>query len=212
MLCLLACAATASAEYTTALPELPPPSLLSDPAILYGFGAGNAVVVRNFQIHSDPVFIGGESGLVQSYCTVYMEMNLGSGWVAGTSLAAMQSTSFFEVSPLPDALYLVDFTLPELAGGTLPAGVRVRGVSGSGASSQTYDQESGLYSIDSFFDVFTELSIDNGGAWLECGAISFDEGQSWEDPAAIHTIGAPEPATLAFLSAGALALIKRRRR
>ena len=66
--------------------------------------------------------------------------------------------------------YDTEMTQLDIAGGSLPAGVRIResptkaslgrtttSVAGSGAS----------YQIDSFFDVFTEVSTDNGITWLQ---------------------------------------------
>jgi len=60
------------------------------------------------------------------------------------------------------------------------------------------DLGGGLYEIDSFFDVFTELSVDGGGSWVSC------------DYATRLTL-VPEPATLALLAVRSLALIRRRR-
>lgn len=60
------------------------------------------------------------------------------------------------------------------------------------------DLGGGLYHIDSFFDVFTELSID-GGAWITSNS-------------SVRMTLVPEPATLGLLVLGGLTLLKRRLR
>ena len=55
-----------------------------------------------------------------------------------------------------------------------------------------------LYHIDSFFDVFTELSVD-GGSWIACDSST-------------HMYLTPEPGTLSLLALGGLAVLRRRRR
>jgi hypothetical protein len=57
----------------------------------------------------------------------------------------------------------------------------------------------GDYTIDSFFDVFTELSLDGGQTW----------GPDLDGPA--HMELCPEPGTLSLLVLGALAAVRRRR-
>jgi hypothetical protein len=56
----------------------------------------------------------------------------------------------------------------------------------------------GNYTIDSFFDVFTELSLDGGMTW----------GPDTNGPG--HMELCPEPATLALLTLGGLAMLRRR--
>ena len=61
------------------------------------------------------------------------------------------------------------------------------------------DLGGGLYHIDSFFDVFTELSVDGGSSWMaSAGSTRF--------------VIVPEPATMSVLGVGALMVLARRRK
>ncbi len=57
----------------------------------------------------------------------------------------------------------------------------------------------GGYAIDSFFDIYTEASLDGGQTWVA----------SLES---VRMESVPEPATLTVLALGALAMIRRRAR
>ena len=64
------------------------------------------------------------------------------------------------------------------------------------------DLGGGLYHIDSFFDVFTELSVDSGPFEAQLnGSVRMELNPN-----------SPEPATMMLLAAGLPMLIKRRRR
>lgn len=65
----------------------------------------------------------------------------------------------------------------------------------------------GQYQIDSFFDVFTELSIDGGASWMP----SHDE---FGAPQAGHVVLVPEPTSMSLLVLGAVSMagfVRRRR-
>ena len=57
----------------------------------------------------------------------------------------------------------------------------------------------GLFHIESFFDVFTELSPDGGHTWIPSDSST-------------HMVLEPEPATLAILALGVIPVLARRRR
>jgi hypothetical protein len=84
-------------------------------------------------------------------------------------------------------------------------GIRIRESPTLASTGQTTitDIGGGNFRIDSFFDVFTELSLDDGTTWIP-----------GEGPAHVTATTLPEPATVALLSGGLLALggLARRRR
>ena len=84
----------------------------------------------------------------------------------------------------------------DLSGGTLPPGVMIRESPTLPSLGKTSIRESptlpGLYHIDSFFDVFTELSIDGGQTWTPA-----------DGP--MHLTGVPEPSTLTLAGLGLVA-------
>ena len=65
----------------------------------------------------------------------------------------------------------------DISGGTLPPGVliRVNPTLGAGGLTAITDLGAESFHIDSFFDVFTDLSLDNGQTWISAdGPGSFD--------------------------------------
>ncbi len=60
----------------------------------------------------------------------------------------------------------------------------------------------GMYHIDSFFDIFTELSLDGGQSWIPNSA-----GNPFGLAGSTRVVlGIPEPASVALLALGALGL------
>jgi len=87
-----------------------------------------------------------------------------------------------------------------LTGG--PVMVRESPTKASTGKTSIADIGGGMYHIDSFFDVFTELSLDGGTSWMPSNMGS--DGQS--HPTRVYLGGIPEPASIVLLALGVLGL------
>ncbi len=104
-----------------------------------------------------------------------------------TSSMDMGATRFFETEMLQ---------LDINAGGLM---IRESPAQPSKGQTSITDLGGGMYHIDSFFDVFTELSLDNGQSWIPSdGSLRMD----------LH----PTPAAAGLLALGGLSVARRRRR
>ena len=137
-------------------------------------------------------------------------------WAAGASFSAFTQMSFFGGPTLPSTnvdtaaasitglvdappLHAYSTEMLSLNLGGLPFGAMIR-------ESPTLASTGGhaimdtppTFQIDSFFDVFTELSLDGGATWIPATG-------------AVHIVN-PEPGSLALLASAAAPLICRRRR
>jgi hypothetical protein len=91
------------------------------------------------------------------------------------------------------ATYDTEMLQLDLTGGGLPAGVMVRESPTLASTGQTTIQDigGGQFQISSFFDVFTELSLDGGQTWTPSN-----------QPLHLVGSGAPEPSSLVLLALG----------
>lgn len=89
--------------------------------------------------------------------------------------------------------------------GPLPIIIRESPTQPSTGQTTITDLGGGLYHIDSFFDVFTELSVDGGSSWIPAtGPVRMDL-EPAEGPI-------PEPGSLALWLLGCAGLTRKRRR
>jgi len=96
-------------------------------------------------------------------------------------------------------MYSTEMLGLNVSGGALPPGVMLRESPTLASTGETTiaDLGDGDFRIDSFFDVFTELSLDDGMTWMPS-----------TEPA-VHMSVTPEPATLGLLMLGGLMLRRR---
>lgn len=99
-------------------------------------------------------------------------------------------------------IFETEMTQLDISGGDLPAGVMIRESPTLPSMGRTTIEDigGGMYRIDSFFDIFTELTLSGGQTWFPT-----------ESGAGRVTL-VPEPASLSALALGLIAVARRRRR
>jgi len=133
-------------------------------------GGGDFAVDSFFDVFTESVLQEGQTYHIDSFFDVFTELSVDGG-------ASFPADSFFnmfvevDVGPMEGesttgtfATEIVSMSLSGNTGGRptlLNAGSSFSGQAGSGKTEIT-DIGGGLYHIDSFFDVFTELSVDGG--------------------------------------------------
>jgi hypothetical protein len=200
---------TASADYTSTSTLLPAPQYdhTVPPRKAYPVGAQPITLDSFFDVFPDfqrkPGPLPGTQR-IDSFFDIFTELSLDNGGGPQTYRADAQMairTSADATPPPGTAAYDTEMLQLDLAGGTLPPGMMIREsptLASMGRTTIT-DLGGGLYHIDSFFDVFTELSLDGGQSWTP-----------GDNP--MHLNGSPEPGTLCLLGLGSLGMLFVRRR
>ncbi|MCY2929832.1 MAG: PEP-CTERM sorting domain-containing protein [Planctomycetota bacterium] len=199
--------ASAGADYFSPVAEFPPPCMKeydkSSP-ILYqnGLQIRNLVATRTGLGAAMPT--QGNGAAISSFFDIYLEVSTdgGGSWSDGVD---NDCDSFFDI--------FTEVTVgPGGAGGaqgwsglraTIPTplgAVMIRESPTRAGGRFTATPIPGGYMIDSFFDIYTEVSTDGGGSW------------SPQITGPTRMVGVPEPATLSLLALGGLAVIRRKRR
>ncbi len=143
------------------------------------------------------------SSSVDSFFDIFVEVSLDG--LPGSPFADPAAPAYVRYintnEPPPVKQYVSEMHQLDIAGGTLPAEVMLREspLLTSGGNTTVENLGDGNWRIDSFFDVFFELSLDDGNTWLPASN------------AVRITTELPEPAALSMLALGGLALIRRRR-
>jgi hypothetical protein len=179
--------------YAPVMQSMPP-----DQPIMYAAGMGilvkNVLMVDQTPRHNVPP--PGMNFTRQSFFDISTEVSFDGGgtflpfyapgvpgWIRATGLRP---------PPYYDADLEEEMIGLDISGGTLPSYVMIRESPTLASAGHTMIQDLGWgYNVDSFFDVFTEITVDGGNTWYPASA-------------PLHMVGAPEPATLTLLLLGGL--------
>jgi hypothetical protein len=137
--------------------------------------ASGTVMLRNLVLADRPVCTpvpASGSFMISSFFDVFVELSTDGGatWVPKAAPGAPGLTKMTPTTP-PGANpqgFDTEMLSLDISGGTLPAGMKVRESPTRASVGHTDDTSlgGGLFRIDSFFDVFVELSLDNGLTWV----------------------------------------------
>ena len=188
---------------------VPPDLMISAPGqqVMYG----NGIVMSNLRL-ADPDFKVAidDASAFPITPTFHVSAQLTGGRAAGLD---DDCDGQVDETPGPGGVYVTEISGLQMSGADMPVGVNIREsptkASKGGTSCVPVP---GGYQLDSFFDIFTELSVDDGMTWWPVVSRSMDGGQTWSDgelPMRIETT--PEPATLSLLVLGGAAMLRRRR-
>ena len=154
----------------------PPPGGCAYPApgAIFYPGTSGPMGIRNGFMH-DPnacatmPTLGGSA--IDSFFDIFFEVELttdgGTNW---TPYHLGPRPSGVRILPPvlapPELHFDTEMLQLDLVGGGMPVMIRESPTLKSLGGTNQRDLGGGLYRIDSFFDVFTELSVDNGQSWL----------------------------------------------
>ena len=158
----------AQADYDSFDHRFPTPTYSSTNQVTYPTPAGQYSIGSFFDVFADFQRVEAPDtgvGQTNSFFDVFTEIYLeGPGITPGTRSATSQQT--IHIDGVPAETWQTEILQLDLSGGGLPTGLMIREsptLASTGIT--TYQYVGGPYHIDSFFDVFTELSIDGGQTW-----------------------------------------------
>jgi MYXO-CTERM domain-containing protein len=204
-----ALAATAPARPMFPSDQIPPPLghyINNTDSISY---LGGFVVIRNIDHFAfsasfpPPTGFGTNFDNFNSLVSVDASVNNGPfSPLQGNASTTVRVTHTGTIGPI--STYDTEMLALNIAGGSLPAGVMLRESPTLASLGQTTitNLGGGLFNIDSFFDIFTELSLDGGQTWNPGSS-------STGGPERVHLVPAP-PGALALLGVGLLTTRRRR--
>ena len=208
-----------SASFFDVFGELPAPQYREkkEEVVLYANGS----MARNMRFLNvtgrEAVPADGVDNDCDSFFDIFIEVSTGGGgaWepMTGTGQAAWRFHGGPSVAGVQSfEAEILNMSASILGGGGAGGMVMIREspTRSSNGNGDVGGGGGGGYMIDSFFDIFTEVSTD-GSNWSPATQTSADGGQTWLSAQSASIDGLPEPATLSLLALGGAALIRRRK-
>lgn len=191
----------AGAQSVSNTPAQPPPNAdystgtLQTPVTYPPLGPGQTITrfrINNPNNNTPPPFPAN------SFFDVFVELDTGGGPLNGIGHATEHIGSGVPVNA-DTTTYPTEMLQLDISGGSFPPGQIMRESPTLPSVGQTTitDLHNGNFRIDSFFDVFTELSVDGGANWFPASG-------------PLHIV-LPEPGSLSALAVASLTLLRRRR-
>jgi len=109
----------------------------------------------------------GATQVYSSPCNFHCEMSSGGPPSSFTAPAVVTIRMTHTSDAGPDRIFQTEMLALDITGGNFPSGFKIRESPTLQSTGQTSIRTmgGGQYQIDSFFDVFTELSLDGGANW-----------------------------------------------
>lgn len=138
---------------------------------------GSAIQVQFLALHqmspqSAPPAPGSSATFpVQLRFALSISTDNGATWDLSNTPGSMTFSAQYSSGSSDESLFNTELLSIEIDGSALPMGLRLRESPTLSSTGQTTIKRvaDGSYYIGSFFDVFTELSLDGGSVWLACG-------------------------------------------
>jgi hypothetical protein len=195
----------ARAGYVTDIQHMPSPGHTTLTLVSFPTPGGVYQIDSFFDVFTELQQVappGPGTTSIDSFFDVFTEIGLslpGGPFQIRESPTRQSTIRTTNSGPLPTGdgfIYDTEMLSLDLVGGTMPPDTMIRESPTKQSTGKTTIRESptlpGLYHIDSFFDVFTELSIDGGQTWTPA-----------DGP--MHLTGVPEPSTLTLAGLGLVA-------
>jgi hypothetical protein len=136
---------------------------------LSGDGGGAVTIIRQSQLLPSPgqitlTYLGGEQFQVDSFFDVFTELSIDSGQTWQTGPAGNMVTSLLYETNAYTETVEIELVSMDLVGdiGGIPVLIRTNPDLPSPGTTIARDLGNGTFAVDSFFDVFTEISVDGG--------------------------------------------------
>ncbi|MDZ4820810.1 MAG: PEP-CTERM sorting domain-containing protein [Planctomycetota bacterium] len=196
----------ARAEYVAPARDLPSPGHTTLTLVSYATPGGLYQIDSFFDVFTELQQVpppGPGATSIDSFFDVFTEISLSTPGgpfqvrESPTRHSQMRTTNSGPTPAGDGTVFDTEMLSLDLSGGTMPPGLMIRESPTLPSTGKTTIRESpslpGMYQIDSFFDVFTELSFDGGQTWTP-----------GDQP--MHLTGVPEPSSIVLAMVGFAAL------